>query len=48
MTAAKNDFMNLESEGIMSFLTELNASKPLQYGLIKDQEVIYQQGKFVE
>ena len=32
----------------MSFLPEFNANQSLQYGLIKDQDVVYQQGQFVE
>lgn len=34
--------MKLDSEGIMTFLPELDSQSPLQYSIAKDQDVIYQ------
>ena len=46
--SSENPLMKLDSEKSETFLPEITSQKPLPYSAIKDQEVIFQQGQFLE
>jgi hypothetical protein len=46
--AMGTDFSKLNSEGVVTFLPELDSQKPRPYSEIKDQEVVFQQGQYLD
>jgi len=41
---SENKLMQVDNEGVITFLPELDSQTPSQYSTIKDQEIVYQQG----
>lgn len=48
MTLLQQDFNKLDSEGLMTFLPSLTQKLPVQYSVIRDQDVVQQQGQYID
>lgn len=47
-SSAEEEYVNSDSEGIYTFKTQVDAQKPLEYSDFEQNNVIYQQGQFID
>lgn len=47
-SSAEEEYVNSDSEGIYTFKTQVDAQKPLEYSDFDQNNVIYQQGQFID
>ena len=47
-SSEEEEYVNSDSEGIYTFKTALDAQAPLEYSDFDENNVIYQQGQFID